>query len=104
MKKFIITSLSVLVFSTSAMAFSLSDVTSNLQNATTEANANKEKLTQTTCLTQEAKSSLTDPNVKKDSLMDQAETIATTCATKMAVQKAPESVQTAAEIIQNLTN
>lgn len=86
MKTFALALLAATIFAGSAGAFSLSDAKAGL----------------TACITQEAKQALVAGNLTVSNIKQQAETIATTCAAKLAQTKTPETVSLATSIISKL--
>jgi adenylosuccinate lyase len=89
MKIWTIALLASLVCSTSAMAFSLPKVDSN------QAKLNA-------CITQEAQQALVKGTLTKANIDKQAEKIAATCATKLALKNDPATTQLAVTIINGL--
>lgn len=89
MKIWTIALLASLAYSTSAMAFSLPKVDSN------QAKLNA-------CITQEAQQALAKGSLTKANIDKQAEKIATTCATKLALKNDPATTQLAVTIISGL--
>lgn len=89
MKILTIALLASLAYSTSAMAFSLPKVDSN------QAKLNA-------CITQEAQQALVKGTLTKANIDKQAEKIAATCATKLALKNNPATTQLAVTIINGL--
>ena len=89
MRTLTLTALFTLILSASAMAFSLPKVDDG-------------KVKLNTCLMQEAKQALAKGTLTSENINAQAEAIAKTCATKLAMQKDSETVKLAVTVINGL--